>query len=61
MSLDDTEGIQEFLDSLKGMMIMEFKVVKWETDPAFRIVTDKMSFTLHSNDIGVFIDEIANI
>lgn len=52
------ESIQTFLDGLVCATIREFKVLKWTVDPEFRIVTDRRSFTLHSNDIGIFIDEI---
>ncbi len=56
LTLDSEESIQGFLDSLVGETIKDFKVLTWATDPEFRIVTDKRSFTLHANDIGVFID-----
>lgn len=56
--LTTEESIQTFLDELVCNTIREFKVLKWTVDPEFRIVTDKRSFTLHSNDIGIFIDEI---
>ena len=58
-SLESEEAIQIFLDYLNGTIIRDFKVLTWATDPEFRIVTDKVSFTLHSNDIGVSINEIS--
>lgn len=56
--IENVGGIQGFLDSLYGATIYGFKVLQWETDPKFEISTDKGSFVLHSNDIGIFIDNI---
>lgn len=59
--MNDEDMIQKFLDSLKGETITGFVCLKWFTDPVFLISTDRRSFKLHSNDIGVYIDEETEI
>lgn len=57
--MEGQEQIQSFLNSVIGAKICAFEVLQWHIDPKFRIATDKKTFTLHSNDIGVFIDEVS--
>jgi len=56
--IDDSTAITQFLKSLIGATIEDIEVLQWQTDPEFRIKTSKVNFTLHSNDIGIFIDDI---
>jgi len=59
--MKEQKQIQSLLNSLIGAKICAFEVLQWHTDPKFRIATDKKTFTLHSNDIGIFIDNIQEI
>lgn len=54
----EEDKVQEFFKSLKGEIIVEFKALQWYTDPKFLIRTDKTSFILHSNDLGVYVSDI---
>jgi len=57
-SLEEENEIEDFLNKLQGAKIIEFRVLEWSVNPSFQIVTDKCSFILHANDIGIFIDNI---
>lgn len=56
--IDDSTAIAQFLKALTGATIEDIEVLQWQTDPKFSIKTSKVNFTLHSNDIGIFIDDI---
>ena len=56
--MEEHQKIQDFFNSIIGAKICAFEVLQWQTDPKFRIATDRKTFTLHSNDLGIFIDEV---